>query len=134
MTRLIVMTEAVTALALLVGCAASETATLVNVEGSGSEHFRLDKPSVFARAGGAEITGVVCRRDQTTLLTPQHVRIEQVDASGGVSRVARAYVPTISVKPDQPCSRYSTRINWSVADATRIRICIDRGVSCRSNR
>ena len=135
MSRVIVMAEAVSAVAvLLAGCAAPGTATSVNVEGSGSEYFRLDKPTVFARAGGAEITGVVCRRNQTTLLTPEYVRIERVDASGGVTGVARVYVPTISVRQDQPCSRYSTRTNWRVSNATRLRICIDRGVSCGSGR
>ena len=126
---------AVAAIAVLfTSCAAPGTTTAVNVEGSGSEYFRLDKPTVYARAGGAEITGVVCRRNRTTLLTPEYVRIEQVDARGGVTGVARVYVPTISVRQDQPCSRYSTRTDWRVSDETRLRICIDRGVSCRPSR
>jgi hypothetical protein len=134
MTRRIVTAQAATAVAiLLTSCAAPGIATLVNVEGSGSEYFRIDKPTVFARAEGAEITGLVCRRDRTTQLTPD-VRIEHLDASGGVIEVTKGDVPTISVKQDQPCSRYYTLTDWRVSEDTHIRICIDRGMSCRPSQ
>ena len=130
MTRRIVTAQAATAVAiLLTSCAAPGIATLVNVEASGSEYFRIEKPTVFARAEGAEITGVVCRRNRTTLLTPD-VRIEHLDAAGGVIEVTKGNVPTISVKQDQPCSRYDTQTNWRVSDEMHIRVCIDHNLPC----
>ncbi|HEY5105239.1 MAG TPA: hypothetical protein VII73_00560 [Caulobacteraceae bacterium] len=115
---------------MLVGCATAGDSVVVNSEAAGSSYFSLGRPVVYKVHGGLELAGQACRRGRTTLLSPSRIRLEHVAVGGGVAEVAHAYLPPISRRADQPCSRYSTVAAWTFADGDAIRACFDRGHAC----
>ena len=119
---------------LFAACGISERALAANAQAFGSANFHLSRPAVYVRADGVVVTGVVCRRNQTTLLSPEYVRIESIGSAGEILDVSRVYSPTISVKADQPCERYSTHVIWGISKTKNIRVCLNRNQACLSSR
>ena len=121
----------VLAIAFLLGsCESPQREASAKVESVGSVGYSLGRPTAYVKGEGIEVTGLACRRNQSTLLTPEYVRIENVSAKGEVIRFAKAYLPTISVKVDQPCGRYSIILDWVPTELGVLRVCFDQNKRC----
>lgn len=116
--------------ALLVGCGTVGSPVTVGSQASGSAYFSVSRPGVYKVASGLQLTGRVCRRSRTTLLSPPRVRLEHVSATGDIVDTTHASVGAIYRNPDQPCSDYSARVGWQIADGETVRACFDHGHSC----
>lgn len=114
----------------LAACATVGTWTGVTSDSSGSSYFNVSRPGVYKVDGGLQVTGRVCRRARTTVLSPPGVRLEHVAASGEVVESTRANVRSISRRTDQACSPYAARVGWTLAETDSIRACLDHGHAC----
>jgi hypothetical protein len=114
-------------------CAAPGSSTDVPYQATGSSYFSLSRPGAYKVQGGLELTGRVCRRARTTLLSPSRVRIEHIAATGDVVEAAHAGVPVIYGQANAACANYGVRVNWKMADGEAFRACFDRGRSCRAD-
>jgi hypothetical protein len=114
-------------------CAAPGSPMDVPYQATGSSYFSLGRPGAYKVQGGLELTGRVCRRARTTLLSPSRVRIEHIAAGGDVVEAAHASVPVIYGRADVACAHYAVRVDWKLADGEALRACFDRGRSCRTD-
>ena len=76
--------------ALLAGCAQMQSSVKVTSYASETPNFSLSRPAVFKTDTGLELSGRVCRRARSTLLSPAGVRIEQIT---GDERLHRSLTP-----------------------------------------
>jgi hypothetical protein len=113
-------------------CASAATAVNVVSQASGSPYFSLGPPAVYKGAEGLTISGRVCRRDGSTLLSPPRVRLEHLAPTGARIGVARARVPEIYREVDQRCADYTTRVVWAIGPGDGVRACFDGGRACPS--
>ena len=117
----------------LVSCAGvGGTSVQVVAQASDTPNFSLSRPAVYKTTGGLQVAGRVCRRARTTLLSPSQVRLEHLSAAGEITETAKAGVGEISRRADQPCSNYSGRVSWTLAEGDTVRVCFDRGRACPS--
>jgi len=128
MTRTIMVISI--AAGLLAGCATVGDSVTVGSQASGSPYFYLSRPGVYKLATGLQLMGRVCRRSRATQLSPPRVRLEHVSATGDVVEISHASVGAIYRNADQPCSDYSARVGWQIADGETIRACFDHGRAC----
>lgn len=117
----------------LSGCATAGTWTGVTSDSSGSSYFSVGRPGVYKVDGGLQVTGRVCRRARTTVLSPPGVRLEHLGANGEVVESTHASVRSISRRADQACSPYGARVGWTLGEGDAIRACLDRGHACPTN-
>jgi len=127
MTRTLI---AIAIAGLLGGCAATGDSVTVGSQASGSPYFSLSRPGVYKVATGLQLVGRVCRRSRSTQLSPPGVRLEHISAAGEVVESSHAGVGAIYRNADQPCSDYSARVTWQIADGETVRACFDRGHNC----
>lgn len=125
-------TAVISLLVLTGGCADTQTLEL-STQASGSAYFSLSRPYAYKSADGFQLSGRVCRRGRTTVLSPPRVRIEHVGADGVVSQVTSARVGPIYRASDQACSTYVRRVDWTMAGGDTVRACFDRGKACPSD-
>ena len=116
--------------ALLTGCAPMQSLLQVASYAIDTPNFSLSRPSVYKTDTGLQLSGRVCRRARSTLLSPAGVRIEQITGDGTIAQVAHAGLPSISRRADQPCSTYQARVAWTLADGDSLRACFDHARAC----
>lgn len=129
------MKSSIAAISLLVltgGCAGPETMELTS-HASGSAYFTLSRPYAYKTAQGVRLSGRVCRRSRTTVLSPPRVRLEHLGADGAVSQTAFARVAAIYRANDQACSSYVRTVDWQMTGGDTVRACFDRGAACPSD-
>ena len=114
-----------------VACASSPPLLPANAIAKGSAIFELGKPLFFIRPTGAFVEGRACRRRLSTLLSPEHVRLEDISPAGEVRHVADAYLPLLSVKFTERCEHYHAAVNWRPLPGDTIWVCFERGRGCR---
>lgn len=115
---------------ILIARATGGPAVKTASEATGSANFSLTRPFVYAASGGVALAGRACRRARSTLLSPQHVRIEHISPEGAVLQATNAYLPSISRRSDEPCSNYAATVDWKVGPDETLRACFDRGRPC----
>ena len=113
-----------------VSCASSVPMLPINSVAVGSANFELERPVFFARASGAFIEGRACRRGLSTLLSPEHVRLEDISSAGELRHVAEAYLPLLPVKFTERCEHYHAAVAWRPLPGDTIRACFERGHGC----
>lgn len=116
--------------AWLAGCASTGSSVGIVSQATGSAYFSLSPPGIYHVKGGEEVVGRVCRRSRNTLLSPSGVRVEHLGGGGVVLEVARASIPVIYRRADQPCSNYSARVGWTITEGDTVRACFERGKPC----
>jgi hypothetical protein len=122
------------ALAMLSGYAAAQNEPAdLTFNASGSPYFTLSPPMAYKNRTGLLLTGRVCRRARTTMLSPQRVRLEHLKADGHPIEVTSANVETIPRNADQACTRYGRKVGWTIAADETIRACFDHGKACPAN-
>jgi len=112
------------------GCSMDASTISLPSKASGSSFFSLGRPIAYKIGTGFQLTGRVCRRSRTTLLSPPRVRLEHVTSDGVARDVTTAAVGAIYRSSDQACSSYSRHVEWAMAAGESVRACFDRGAPC----
>jgi hypothetical protein len=102
----------------------------VTAQASDSPYFSLSRPGVYKSGSGLVLTGRVCRKSRSTLLSPSAVRVEHLTASGQLAEVAHASVSAIYGKADQACASYTSHVLWSLTEGDTVKVCFDHGHAC----
>ena len=111
-------------------CASAAPALPINSVAFGSENFDLGRPVFVATPIGAAVEGRACRRGLSTILSPEHVRLEDISSNGSTRNVADAYLPLLSVKFTERCEHYRASVRWRPLLGDTVRVCFERRRQC----
>ena len=115
---------------IAVSCASNAPILPTNSVAHGSENFDLGRPVFVAKPNGAMVEGRACRRRLSVLLSPEHVRLEDIAPNGAIRNVADAYLPLLSARYPEQCEHYYASVKWRPSPGDTVRVCFERGGPC----